>query len=376
MRILYVQYTNPGGYPPLHHSSGILADKGWKVRFLGIRAPEVTNLDLPGHPNISSREWTSLAPGIRQKLHFLLFNVWIVWTALRWRPHWVYASDFAAAPSALFLRGIGFRVVYHEHDTPMRRRSRFDQWLQRARSTLARSADICVLPNETRLANFTRLTGRTRKTFCVWNCPRRGEALVDPPKPAAPVLYYHGNIGADLLPLTLMEALARVPEMHLRVIGYTTTGNEAYPSKLRAQAAQFGVADRFVLLGPMPRRALLEQARRCTIGWAAMPVASANPNFQAMTGASNKVFDYMACGMALLVSNAPAWRGMYVQPGYGLTCDADDPGSIADALRWFVQHHDRTAEIGEFARAKILEAWNYEAQFAPVLQVMQVMANG
>ena len=34
-RILYVQYTTPAGYPPLEHSSRILADRGWEVQFLG-----------------------------------------------------------------------------------------------------------------------------------------------------------------------------------------------------------------------------------------------------------------------------------------------------------------------------------------------------
>ena len=34
-RILYVQYTNPAAYPPLEHSSTILANAGWQVLFLG-----------------------------------------------------------------------------------------------------------------------------------------------------------------------------------------------------------------------------------------------------------------------------------------------------------------------------------------------------
>ena len=32
-RIMYVQYVNPGMYPPLEHSSRILADAGWEVCF-------------------------------------------------------------------------------------------------------------------------------------------------------------------------------------------------------------------------------------------------------------------------------------------------------------------------------------------------------
>jgi hypothetical protein len=34
LKTLYLQYTNPAGYPPLEPSSRILANEGWQVLFL------------------------------------------------------------------------------------------------------------------------------------------------------------------------------------------------------------------------------------------------------------------------------------------------------------------------------------------------------
>ena len=51
-----------------------------------------------------------------------------------------------------------------------------------------------------------------------------------------------------------------------------------------------------------------------------------------MAGASNKPFDYMAAGLALLVSDQPDWRAMFVEPGYARACDPTDPSSIATSL--------------------------------------------
>lgn len=85
-----------------------------------------------------------------------------------------------------------------------------------------------------------------------------------------------------------------------------------------------------------------------------------------MTGASNKPFDCLACGLALLVSDLPDWREMYVTPGYGLTCDPDNPETIATALRWFLEHPDEMRAMGKRGRQRILEEWNYERQFLPV----------
>ncbi|OLE34357.1 MAG: hypothetical protein AUI36_27970 [Cyanobacteria bacterium 13_1_40CM_2_61_4] len=56
-------------------------------------------------------------------------------------------------------------------------------------------------------------------------------------------------------------------------------------------------------------------------------------NEQTMTGASKKPFDYLAFGLALLVSEVPEWKKMFVEPGYGLACEPEDPESIARQLR-------------------------------------------
>ena len=103
-----------------------------------------------------------------------------------------------------------------------------------------------------------------------------------------------------------------------------------------------------------------------------MPKATDDINQQAMTGASNKPFDYLACGLALLVSDLPDWQAMYVEPGYGLACDPDNVESVTQAVRWFLEHSIETRRMGELGRNRILQAWNYERQFEPVLQLLQL----
>jgi hypothetical protein len=52
-RILYIQYTNPAGYPPLEHSSRILAKEGWEALFLGTGVSGAGALTFPPHPHIT-----------------------------------------------------------------------------------------------------------------------------------------------------------------------------------------------------------------------------------------------------------------------------------------------------------------------------------
>jgi glycosyltransferase involved in cell wall biosynthesis len=382
-RILYIQYTNPAGYPPLEHSSRILADRGWQVMFLGTGAHGADSLEFPSHANIEVRRWKFQHSGFRQKVHFLRFNFWVLSTAITWRPNWIYASDLLACPVGLPLKKLGFRVLYHEHDSPEKvegRRAKvenfsnpsaFQRFLLWTRKKLARCADLCVLPNEGRAELFKQQTETSRSAVLVMNCPRREEINAIKGSSEQVILYYHGNISPKLLPETLLEALREIRTIRLLAIGYTTTGNESYPVQFRGRAGDLGVLDQIELMGPRQRTELLARARGCTIGWAAIPIDRKNFNFVTMAGASNKVFDYMACRLALLTSDLPDWKEMFVEPGYARSCNPEDSESIAAALRWFCDHLDETRIMGERGGDRVAQEWNYEKQFEPVLRRLE-----
>jgi glycosyltransferase involved in cell wall biosynthesis len=88
---------------------------------------------------------------------------------------------------------------------------------------------------------------------------------------------------------------------------------------------------------------------------------------QPMSGASNKPFDYMACGLALLESDVSQWCDTFVASGYARSCIPDDAHSIATALRWFIDHPAETRAMGERGQQQVLTTWNYERMFLPIL---------
>src|SRR5438093_10555997 len=119
MRVLYVQYTNPAAYPPLEHSSRILANKGWEILFLGTGAKGADVLEFPPHPNICVKRVRFCSGGWRQKLHYLWFSLLVLLWTVRWRPRWIYASDLLSCPVTFLLSFVpGLFILYHEHDSP------------------------------------------------------------------------------------------------------------------------------------------------------------------------------------------------------------------------------------------------------------------
>jgi len=99
-------------------------------------------------------------------------------------------------------------------------------------------------------------------------------------------------------------------------------------------------------------------------------MTSNDVNMGAMVGASNKPFDYLASGVALLVSDLPDWTSLFVKPGYGVACDPRDPSSIELALWRLIEDPQKLRAMGERGRQRVCREWNYEAQFATVLRCL------
>jgi glycosyltransferase involved in cell wall biosynthesis len=378
-KILYFCYTNPGGYPPLGHSAQILSEQGWNVVFLGVRnRGDANKLEFATDTKVSVHLLRSCPAGWKQKLHFLSFCLWAIAWVVFWRPRWIYASDSLACPVALaasFLPGL--RVLYHEHDGPSlgpgRQPNTFLRVVYWARRRLARRSDLCVFPNESRADSFVKVNP-SAKVRVVWNCPLTSEVASAESNRQGPCakLYFHGNISPELLPATIIESLKQVPaEVSLSVVGYETIGSTGHVTALKELAHELGVSHRFSYLGALPREFLMEVCSAADIGLVLIPLTAQNPNLSALVGASNKPFDYLACGLALLVPDLPDWRRTFVDAGYGLACDPSDPSSIASAIRWFGEHPEETRAMGLRGRQRILSEWNYERVFQPVLELLQ-----
>jgi glycosyltransferase involved in cell wall biosynthesis len=191
-------------------------------------------------------------------------------------------------------------------------------------------------------------------------------------------ILYHGSVVPARLPLSVLQALSALPKrVTLRVVGYETVGHIGYISRVQEYAAEHGIGARLEVVPAVPRAELL--AMWCgdrDLGISLLPRESRDVNQRHMVGASNKTFDYLAAGLAVLVPDAPEWHATFVDAGYGLACDSGDWRSIAAALDWFLQHPEETRRMGERGRARVLREWNYETQFAPVVEILSKPGRG
>lgn len=376
-RILYLQFEDAAAYPPLEHSSRILAERGWDIAFLGAEVVSDGALRFPDHSQMVVDNIRADALWGIQPLRYTYFIIKTLWWIIAWRPTWIYASDPTVLPALRVAHKLTSPdIIYHEHDSPNPgpNTSRFMRLVWRCRKIIGREAAICILPQQQRLEEFMRVTKREKPSFCVWNCPSRSEirknTSADDP---GLVVYYHGSINAARLPPELAVAVSRFKgRVRLFIAGYEVQGSSGHVDALRRIAGANGAAGAIHYIGSIPLRDdLLKFASKAHVGLSLMPTGSDDINVHHMVGASNKPFDFMACGLPLLVSRLPDWVNTFVIPGFGRACDPNNVDSIETELRWYLEHPGERVEMGRRNADEIGRVWNYETMFESALRTIE-----
>lgn len=374
-KALFLQVTNPGAYPPLMHAGAILAEHGWDVTYL--TSPSLqSNLTLSMKIGINE-EFTSkrkdFTVSVLQYIEYCLRSIDLV---VNLKPKVIYASDPIGTVPALMAKALsrGY-LVYHEHDSPDDQAA-LHPVLKFARKLILNLADMVIFPNRAR-AEATRkeVPFPLERLQIVWNVPRIQEISAGSgadEKSFTFGLYFHGSIGPDKLPHTIIPTLIRFAgAVSLTLVGYETASGVGYVKALQDELVGTPAEGCIQYSGAMSRDELLRQAQLPTIGMALMPRTGANLNSANMTGASNKVFDYMSMGIIPLVSDLPDWIEAFVKPGFAISANPDCADSLYQAIDKLRNNNDLIETLRNRARAKILNDWNYDQLFcAEVLPLL------
>lgn len=372
--IVYVQYTRPAVYPPLERSAILLADAGWDVCFLGIALEgDPASLQLIQHPGIREQLRPSCPSGWRRRIRYPAFVLWCVKEIYSGDPDLIYCSDIGSYPIGLlasfFFRG---RLVLHEHDSAPKATNLIYQGLTWIRSLFARRAALCVIPQERRAEDFATDT-RARRIVVAFNCPLVRELTVKPRanrEPRGLVLWYHGSLSPNQLPLTVLDALQlSAPTVILRFAGYQTISNPNFVKTFMHRAQELGLSKRVEYCGALPDRSdLLKKAASADVGLVLFSSRFRDP----MVGASNKPFDYLSCGLPLLTNSTIEWEEFFGKRRVSVSCVPEDASDIARAISWLLDNPDERKAMELRGRQLIEDEWNYEIQFGRVMKALNL----
>lgn len=102
-------------------------------------------------------------------------------------------------------------------------------------------------------------------------------------------------------------------------------------------------------------------------------LAGVNVSLKHITEASSGIFDYMAVGVPVMVSDLPDRTETFVRPGRAFAADREDVESLKPAIRSLVDALETAVSIGLRNHEKTLSVWNYEnyeKQFTSMLEAL------
>jgi len=270
-------------------------------------------------------------------------------------------------------------VVYHCHDyTPVDTAITFGARCVKAfERRYASSADAVIVPDRERGEVMRRELQLTGPLLTVANAPAHRydspgnaltEALVAQGKSFSRIVLRQGRIG----PGHGIEATLRsIPMWRSRQWGFAVMGpgESDYVRSLLQLAEVLGVSHQFAILPLVSYDKVPLYTPGADIGHALYEPIHVNNVYIAT--ASNKLMEYMAAGLPVLVSDRPGLRALVETHGCGVSVDESSPESIAAAVNALLSDPNLSRRLGAAGARAFEEEYSYERQFAPVLEVFR-----
>lgn len=283
------------------------------------------------------------------------------------KPDIIHANDLSALiPSYLAARKLGCKLVYDSHEINVenfyaKKQPLYAFVLKCIERYLVRRVDLMVCVSHAAAEYFAQIY-RIPKPMVVTNCSLQKEAVFGQfQKHEGFEILNHGQFyegrGYDIM--AQANALLRdYPEIHPAVRGFGRMEQQ-----LHEMVDTLENRDQFRFYPPVTVQELIPMAARSHVG-----VAITEPiclNFK--LSVSNKLFEYAAAGLPVIMSDIPEHRYLNEKYNFGLILPENTPQAFADAAIWLYQDRQLYEKLAENAGKLSMEV-NWENEFGKLIE--------
>ncbi|HET8862108.1 MAG TPA: glycosyltransferase family 4 protein [Solirubrobacterales bacterium] len=348
----------------VRREAGALAGAGHEVTIVHLPPPDA-DPEVPGLP--AATVPATLGRGRRRMPHPVRLGIEAARLGLRagaTGPDVVHAHDAAMLlPGMLAARKARAKLVYDSHELATGvpyRRGAWPAVVSGVERLGAPRADAVITVSD---GIATRLSERyplRRPPTVVRNLPD-----LPPPRAApapdlrlelaigeAPLVLHQGAAAPGRGCEVLLAALGLMPDAHLLFLG----AEGGYADRLRSTARGQGLEKRVHMLPPVSPETLLSYTAQADVGVSLLEASCENHRL----ALPNKLFEYLAAGLPVVVSDLPETGKLVRERGVGWCADPSDPEAVATALRSALAQRGEEGLRERVARAAAELSWERE----------------
>jgi glycosyltransferase involved in cell wall biosynthesis len=211
--------------------------------------------------------------------------------------------------------------------------------------------------------SYPRDYGWIARGVTVLNLPRL-EVLLGVPERRAPDFRvgYLGSITAQRGSVLTLDALRLLAGSGLTV-GFDCIGlaSDEHVAELRARAARYGLGGVAIVAQQAPERAYALLAR-CHVGLAVL-----DDDANLRDSYPTKLFEYMALGLPVIVSDFPLWREVVDGARCGVCVPPSDAAALAAAIERLARDPSAARAMGARGRRAAQERYRWESEEVKLL---------
>ncbi|MGJ5673015.1 MAG: glycosyltransferase [Nostochopsis sp.] len=378
-------YANPDYYPPTVNAIHLLS-KYFDVILIGRNQDppdreypsNVTVYRLGKYTTVRQREQLSSRAKLWEYINFVLKARHLLKDV-----SFIYAYDaFAYTVAYLCQKSLPQKVpiMYHSHETSeqLAPLTSLSGWVHRAERQWSNKAVISVFPDKDRADFCHKVTNLEKIPLIVPNFPLK--SFFEPPEDwnslikkrwEETTLFYRGSISDASAMQEIITSVSLLDKnVNIKFVGFITNSNH---EKLISWVEHLQMSTHFSYLGTLAYKDLQAPTLSATVGFALYK----NTSFDrvACVTACNKIYEYAACGVPVIVSNFPNYREYLASETWVRFADPDDPHSIASAVEDILSDFRKYQAMCLAARQAFEEKYNYESAFAPLLAKIKDLVN-
>lgn len=309
------------------------------------------------------------------RLSRVLRSGWdVLRAALAERAAVYHFHDAELLPVGVALRMTGATVIYDVHED-LPRQILAKAWLPRwVRGGVARVAELLEALLSRLMSGIVAATPQIARRFpgprtvVVQNFASPDELVVTGGTPYAQRAATFAYVGGIAPIRGIFEMLAAMEQLTARESTLVLAGLLSEPTLLERLAQSPGWA-KAEYHGWQSRA---QVARHLSGARAGLLLIHPTQNY--LESYPGKVFEYMAAGLPLVVSDFPLWREVFGDVGCALFVNPLDPAAIAGAMQWLLDNPAEAERMGERGRRAVSARFNWQAEASRLVRFYETLS--